>query len=145
MKKFLEVLMDDDGLLHFSTDFEFADSRDNPPSDMKAHELEMDDLNRRAIRSLVKELWGNRNQHPGKAIRIISMAEIIACAEPYDHAENFWSAMMFDYIPRYEKLASALKKPYGYDPSGMIRPISAVFPDGMPTFPFNFGSGKTKS
>lgn len=143
MKKFLEVLMDDEGLLHLSTDFEFADSRDNPPSDITAHMAELDDLHKRAIRSLVNEVWKNRNQHPSKAIRILAMAEIIACAEPYDHAEQFWSTMMFDYIPGYEKLASSLKKPFGYDPSRMIRPVSGVFTGGIPPFPFGFG--KTKS
>ena len=143
MKKFLEVLMDDEGFLHLSTDFEFADSRDNPPSDIAVHEAEVDDLHKRAIRSLVNEVWKNRNSHPSKAIRILAMAEIIACAEPYDHAEQFWSSMMFDYIPRYEKMASDLKRPFGYDPSKMIRPISCSFPAGMPPFPFGFG--KTKS
>jgi len=51
------------------------------------------------------------------------MAEMIACAEPYDQAEQLWSTMMFDYIPHYEHYSSSLKKPYGYDPSKMIRPI----------------------
>lgn len=135
--------MDDEGLLHLSTDFEFADSRDNPPSDMAAHVAELDDLHKRTIRSLVNEVWKNKNHHPCKAIRILAMAEIIACAEPYDHAEHFWSTMMFDYIPHYERLASGLKKPFGYDPSKMIRPISCGFPGGIPPFPFGFG--KTKS
>lgn len=143
MKKFLEVLMDDEGLLHLSTDFEFEDSRDNPPADVMEYMTKHDDLNRRAIRSLVTEIWKNRNPNLGKAIRCLAMAEIIACAEPYDHAEHFWSAMMFDYIPKYEKLASSLKKPFGYDPSKMIRPITGVFPNGMPPIPFGFG--KTKS
>ena len=35
MKKFLEVLMDDNGELHFSTDVEFADSVERPVKDMK--------------------------------------------------------------------------------------------------------------
>ena len=143
MKKFLEVLMDDEGLLHLSTDFEFADSRDNPPADVMAHMAKTDDLNKRAIRSLINELWKNRNQHPAKAIRYLAMAEIIACAEPYDHAEHFWSTMMFEYIPHYEKMASDLKRPFGYDPSKMMRPISCSFPGGMQPFPFGFT--KTKS
>lgn len=143
MKKFLEVLMDDEGLLHLSSDFEFADTHDNPPSDLKIFAAEMDDLHRRAIRSLVTETWKNKNQNPSKAIRFLAMAEIIACAQPYDHAEHFWSAMMFDYIPKYEKLATGLKKPFGYDASKIIRPVTGVFPGGMP--PFSFGFGKTKS
>lgn len=143
MKKFLEVLVDDNGMLHLSTDFEFADSLDNPPSDLMDYMARQDDLNKRVISSMIDELWKNRNQHPSKAIRILAMAEILACAEPYDHAEHFWSCMMFDYIPHYEKLASSLKKPFGYDPSKMIRPISYSFPGGMNISPFGFG--KTKS
>ena len=143
MKKFLEVLMDDEGLLHLSTDVEFNDEIENPPTNMKEHLLQVDDLNRRTIRSMVTELWKNHNLNVSKAIRFLSMAEIIACAEPYDQTEQFWSAMMFDYIPSYEKMSSALKIPFGFDPSKMIRPITmSSAPMGMPFTPFGFGKVK---
>lgn len=115
--------MDDDGVLHFSTDFVFADSRDNPPRDMKAYAREQDEWNKKLIRDMVNHVWKNRDPNPSKAIRYLAMAEIITCAEPYDHAEHFWSTMMFEYIPHYERYASQLKKPFGYDPSKMIRPM----------------------
>lgn len=145
MKKFLEVLMDDEGLLHFSTDFEFADTRDNPPPDLMELTAQSEDLDKRLIRSMVTEVWKNRNVHPSKAIRYLAMAEIIACAEPYDHAEQFWTTMMFGYIPCYEKLASSLKMPFGYDPSKINRPISLSSPKGLPPFMFPLGFGKAKS
>ena len=44
MKKFLEVLMDDDGLLHVSTDFEFPDSVVSPPGELAKRAGEMEDL-----------------------------------------------------------------------------------------------------
>ena len=144
MKKFLEVLVDDDGQLQLSTDYEFADNVDNPPSDMMDFMARNDDLNRKAIRGMINQIWKNKEQHTSKAIRYLAMAEIMACAEPYDHAEHFWSAMMFDYIPRYEKLANKLKRPFGYDPSKMIRPIT--FSPGtsmMPISGFNGFSGFT--
>jgi len=139
MKKFLEVLMDDDGMLHFSTDFQFPDSVENPPKDWAKHTVEMEDLNRRAIRSLVTEAWKNRNFHPSKAIRILSMAEIIACAQPYENAEELWSVMMFDYIPHYEKYSANLKRPFGFDASQVVRPIKIGGPEAMMTamFPFS--------
>ena len=124
MKKFLEVLVDEDGQMSFSTDFEFADSVDNPPSDLMALMAKNDDLNKKAIRGMVDQIWKKRDQHASKAIRYLAMAEIMACAEPYDHAEQFWWTMMFSYIPHYEKLANKLKRPFGYDPSKMIRPVS---------------------
>ena len=124
MKKFLEVLVDDDGNLNFSTDYVFADFVENPPADMKAHEKENDRLNRQLICGMVNAMWKERNYHVSKAIRYLSMAEIITCAEPYDNAEHFWSAMMFDYIPYYEKFSTELKKPYGFNPSKMIRPMT---------------------
>ena len=58
MKKFLEVLMDDKGELHFSTDIEFADSVERPVKDMKEFEKIFDQNNRRAIRGMVnKRIW----------------------------------------------------------------------------------------
>ncbi len=123
MKKFLEVIVDDEGNLHLSTDYEFADSVENPPTDLKTYEAENDRLCRQTIRGVINALWKERNIHVNKAIRYLSMAEIISNAEPYDCAEHFWDAMMFDYIPNYEKYSSKLKTPYGYDPSKMIRPI----------------------
>ena len=85
---------------------------------------ENDRLNRQLICGMVNAMWKERNYHVSKAIRYLSMAEIITCAEPYDNAEHFWSAMMFDYIPYYEKFSTELKKPYGFNPSKMIRPMT---------------------
>ena len=51
MKKFLEVLMDENGQLHISTDFTFADEIENPPKDKKKHAKEMDELFRKTISS----------------------------------------------------------------------------------------------
>jgi hypothetical protein len=42
--------------------------------------------------------------------------------------------MMFDYIPLNEKFASDLKRPFGYNPDKMIRPITGVFPGGVPPY-----------
>ena len=83
MKKFLEVLMDDNGELHMSTDCVFADSIENPPEDLAAYEKEMDQLHRKAIRGVVNAVWKEKKLDVSKAIRYLSMAEIITCAEPY--------------------------------------------------------------
>ena len=131
MKKFLEVLVDDQGEMHFSTDFKFSDSIENPPLDLEKEAKEADARYRQVIRGLVNTIWKDRNYHVSKAIRFLSMGEIIACAEPYDIAEQFWSTMMFSFIPLYEKYSSSLKIPYGFDPKQMIRPFTGVFPGGL--------------
>ena len=137
MKKFLEVLMDDDGNMHFSTDFQFPDSVENPPVNMEEYKQEHDQLTRKLMRGLVQEVWKKRSFNPSKAIRYLAMAEIIACAEPYEVAEEFWSTMMFSYIPNYEKFASKLKRPFGYDSRKMKRPVTGIFPGGL--MPFGIG------
>ena len=124
MKKFLEVLVDDEGNLHLSTDYEFADSVENPPVDMKQYQEESDLLFRQTIRGVVNALWKERKINVSKAIRYLSMAEIISDVQPYDNVEQLWSAMMFDYIPQYEKFSAQLKTPYGFNPSKVIRPMT---------------------
>lgn len=143
MKKFLEVLMDDDGMLHFSTDFNFADNVVNPPANLSKFSSEMDDLYRRTMRSMVTEVWKNKNQNPSKAIRILAMGEIISCAQPYDHAEQFWHTMMFEFIPHYEKFSTKLKRPYGFDSSKVIRPITIGGPEALMTSMFPISTSKS--
>lgn len=143
MKKFLEVLVDDDGNLHLSTDYEFADSVENPPTDMKKHQEECDLLFRQTIRGVVNALWKERKLNVSKAIRFLSMAEIISDVQPYDNAEQLWSAMMFEYIPQYEKFSAQLKRPYGFNPSKVIHPMTfGSFPT-CSVMPFSrFGNNK---
>ena len=124
MKKFLEVLMDENGELHFSTDLVFADDVVNPPKDMEKYAEEALQMHKTAIRSLIDTLWREKNYNVSKAIRYLSMAEINATREPYESAETFWFAMMFDYLPYFENYSNRLKKPYGFNPRKMTRPIT---------------------
>lgn len=135
MRKFLEVLMDDDGQLHMSTDFEFPDSIENPPKDTKAFLAEMDQLYKKTITGMSQAIWKEHNLHVSKAIRILSMAEVISCAEPYDNAECLWGALMFDYIPKYEAFANRLKIPYGFRPDKVQRPLIWNCRDGIVSRP----------
>ena len=123
MKTFLEVLVADDGRLHMRTDYAFYDDVCHPAPSKSAAKKQNESMNRMLIEGIIPALWERRETQADKAIRYLSMAEIIATAEPYDHAENLWHALMFDYIPRYEKLADRLKIPFGFDPSKVVRPI----------------------
>ena len=143
MKKFLEVLVDDDGNLHLNTDYEFADSVENPPTDMKKYQEENDLLLKQAVRGVVNALWKERKLNVSKAIRYLSMAEIISDVQPYDNAEQLWSSMMFYFIPHYEKFSTQLKKPYGFNPSRVIRPMTFGSFPGCSTMPISgFGPQK---
>ena len=136
MKKFLVVLMDDNGELHLSTDIEFSDSIERPVKDIKAFEKIYDKINRRAIRGLVNAVWNEKNLDVAKAIRYLSMAEIITCAEPYQGIEELWYSMMFHYLPHYERYSDQLKVPYGYNPSNKVRPLSMDSQQGIVSIPF---------
>ena len=100
MKKFLEVLVDEDGKFHFSTEEKFiteeAFAAENPRVQLD-HAQEIDQLLKRLVHD---------------------MTEFI-----YEHAEEFWSLMMFHTIPQFEKFAAAIKKPYGFDDRAVTRPL----------------------
>ena len=124
MKKFLEVLIDDAGEMHLSSDCEFVKTTELA----KRHEVaEM--LDKAAIKSLIKEVWEKKNSEVSFAIRLMSMAEMIANPEPYCQAEEFWFNMMHDYIPMREKFAEKLKMEYGFDPSTVTRPVIYFNPE----------------
>ena len=79
---------------------------------------------RKSLSRLIDLMWKDRNTCFSKVIRLLSMLEICACAEPYAQAEEFWSFMMFDCIPSNEKFADSLKEKYGYVPETKERPIT---------------------
>lgn len=138
MKKFLEVLLDDNGEFLIESDFDFSRifNYDNPK--------EYDGLTRAALKAFSECIWKDRNNRPSFAIRLLSMAEIAATAEPYDMAEQFWSTMMFSYIPYYEKYCNKIKEPYGFNPNAVTRPITMGDPKGFMTGSI-FPLGKQRS
>ena len=148
MKKFLEVLVDEDGKFHFSTEEEFvteeAFAAENPRAKVE-HAKEIDKLLKRLVHDMTEFMWQNKEQRVSQAVRLVAMAEILGCAQPYEHAEEFWSLMMFHTIPQFEKFAAAIKKPYGFDERAVNRPLVGGplvgGPDILP-FPFQPRFGK---
>ena len=148
MKKFLEVLVDEDGKFHFSTEEEFvteeAFAAENPRAQLD-HAQEIDKLLKRLVHDMTEFMWQNKEQRVSQAVRLMAMAEILGCAQPYEHAEEFWSLMMFNTIPQFEKFAAAIKKPYGFDERAVNRPLVGGplvgGPDIQP-FPFQSQFGK---
>ena len=140
MKKFLEVLVDDNGAYHFSTEESFiTEEAFAAETDLAkvAHMKEYDNRLRQMIRDVTEFMWRTKDQNVCQAIRMVSMAEILGCAQPYERAEEFWDLMMFHTIPQFEHFAAAIKKPYGFDESSVSRPwgIGPQFGDPQSSCP----------
>lgn len=135
MKKFLEVLEDDNGNIIMNTDVEFFDELDNPSKDFKDNARFFDKTIKRLIKAMTEIAWEKKNYHVSKAVRFLTLAETISGAQPYDSAEQLWSTMMFSFIPRYESFADKLKKPYGFNPADVTRPITVPGPINASMFP----------
>jgi hypothetical protein len=151
MKKFLEVLVDEDGKFHFATDETFVSEEEFAAEDCSAkvgHIQECDRKLTQLVHDLTDFMWRNQDQRISQAIRLIAMAEILGCAQPYERAEEFWSLMMFHTIPQLERFAAGIKKAYGFDDRKVTRPLVggawAGGPDVM-AFPFQPSLGKMDS
>ena len=133
MRNLLQVFINDEGELDFSSDNEWCLyeiwSLDNLKQSKKVFE--------KVLSKMVDCIWGEKNTCVSKLVRLLSVAEMCACAEPYAQAEEFWSMMMFDFIPHVEKYADSLKKKYGYDPDSKQRPFvmgdTSLFGKVLPT------------
>lgn len=126
MKKFLEVLVDEDGKFHFSTEEVFFTEEEfasEPHKTRAAHMKEYENKLKGLIHDMTEFMWKNKDQRFSQAVRMVAMAEILGCAQPYEHAEEFWSLMMFHTIPHFEAFAAAIKKPYGFDDRAVTRPL----------------------
>ena len=125
--KLLEVIAEENGRFDFSTELD-------PTSIL--NEKDFDARLKKLIRSLVECFARGPRTGPipvSSAIRLLSMAEIIACAQPYSQMEELWSHMMFETIPHYEKYAEKVKKEQGIHPGKVIRPQTII--PGTSAFP----------
>lgn len=109
MKKFLEVVMDENGEFHFSTDMQF------PPENCSDKELlVIDKLQKDIIRCFTEHSWKTMDPTACIAIRMLSIAEIMADAQPYQAVEFLWNSMVLqDFIKDNEKWVAEIKKKYG--------------------------------
>jgi hypothetical protein len=126
MKKFLEVLVDENGTYHFSTDEQFTTEEEFAAGDNPAKLEYMEACHKRLtqlVHDMTEFMWKTQDQNVCQAVRLVAMAEILGCAQPYERAEEFWSLMMFHTIPQFEDFAAAIKKSYGFDDRHVTRPI----------------------
>lgn len=128
MKKYLEVLMDDEGTFHFAA---------GVPLDGKPEPDVFDREFKQLVRDITEFMWQNKDQKVSQAIRMVAMAEMLGSAQPYEQAEEFWSLMMFDTIPQFESYAADIKKPYGFSSRKVVRPEilspgTSIFPASPP-------------
>ena len=118
--------MDEDGRFHFSTEETFVTEEEFASENRYAQRRHMEECDarlRQMVRDLTDFMWRTKDQHIPQAIRVVSMAEILGCAQPYERAEEFWDLMMFHTIPQLEEFAADIKREYGYDDSAVIRPL----------------------
>ena len=148
MKKFLEVLVDEDGKFHFSTEETFVTEEELASMDRSAQVTQMKDCDariRQMVHDLTEYMWRTKDQGIPQAIRVVAIAEILGGAQPYESAEMFWDLMMFHTIPELEDFAAAIKKQYGFDDRLVRRPLIggplAGGPDVM-SFPIPQPCGK---
>ena len=110
MKQLLEVVLKDDGSLDIIChDEKFIDRNVNMDNLPKS-----DAFFKKLTALFVKKLFKEKDAGVSKYIKVLSMAELCASIEPYAQTEEFWSMMMFSFIPRMEKYTDNLKKKYGY-------------------------------
>ena len=100
---------------------------------------------RQLVHDLTEFMWKHKDQQVSQAVRSLAIAEILGCADPYDHAEEFWSLMMFHTIPQFEHFAAAIKRRYGFDDRSVTRPyIGGTLPEGI-SFPIPQPASKVVS
>ena len=85
-------------------------------------------------------MWQNKEQRVSQAIRLVSMAEMMGSAQPYEQAEEFWDMMMFSAIPHFENYAAQIKIPYGFKSREVTRPWTLGL--GTQVFPIKQPFGK---
>ena len=134
MKKFLEVLVDEDGQFHFSTEEVFTTEEEFAAEDGRGQAVLMEEYDcqlRRLVHDLTEFMWKNKDQQVSQAVRSLAIAEVMGCADPYERAEEFWGLMTFHTIPQFEHFAAAIKRRYGFDDRSVNRPyIGGTLPDG---------------
>lgn len=119
MKQLLEIVIQDDGTLDLKCHNEELSDKvlSKKP---KVYEKQMKNM----ISKMVKIMWGDKNTGMSKLIRFLGMAEMCACAEPYSQAEEFWSVMMFNLIPRIEDFAKQEKQKYAKYSGAKQKPLT---------------------
>ena len=88
MKKFLEVLLDDNGEMQIKAD-NLVPDMDDPDVQEKT-----DALYKAAMKALVKSILQKHDMKASRAIRILSMAEMACDRQPYQHVDQFFFTMI---------------------------------------------------
>ena len=118
MKKFLEVLMDDDGTMHIKAEDPVPDPRE-PDVEKK-----YDQMHKAAIKAMTENIWKKHDLRASMAIRVLSMADMACDCQPYEHLNHFFFMMLESFLPHYENYCNKLKAPYGFKAKEMVKPFT---------------------
>ncbi len=66
------------------------------------------------IEALFLEYFINKNMMLSRVIKFLTIADICADGQPYQHIEHLWDMMMFSHLPKYEKKYRKMKESYGF-------------------------------
>lgn len=120
MKKTLLELSFDDESMKYDLISEF-----DPLEGLEPFSLKCAGKSNDLIEKLVETLLDKSNP---AISRLMTIADICSDSQPYDHIEQLWSMMMFDYLPEYEKYFRKMKEQRGLC-GDVIEPVRFVNTD----------------
>lgn len=128
-KKMLEVLIDENGKIRFSSEFNPLEGiKVNNPSDSRKFLSIMDEM----VESLF--MTCRKDTSIKQIIKALSIADISSDIQPYECIEQLWSTMMFDFLPEEEKKYRRFKEKHGVKVK-VVEPISFRDPFMFPVGP----------
>lgn len=77
----------------------------------------------------------SKGQSISQIIRLMTMANIAADVQPYEHVEQLWHTMMFSVLPDKEKQYRKMKEEHGVV-AKVVEPVS--FGPSISGFPMSF-------
>lgn len=122
-KKLIEVSVDENGKYSFESEINVLNGDD--PLDARTV-AKFNNMLDPMIEGLFLE-YQKGNMMLSRAIKFLTIADICADAQPYQHIENLWAMMMHNHLPRYEKKYRKMKELHGLK-LDVVEPIRWVDP-----------------
>lgn len=99
-KKLIEISIDENGKFLFETNSDCLGVGDFKLSMSESEFLKkLDPL----VESLFVEYFKNKNERLSRIVKLLTVADICADAQPYNNIEELWHVMMHIHLPKYEK------------------------------------------
>lgn len=114
-KTILEITMDENGKYSFSSEFCPVKGIDlNKTADLKRYEKHLDRMVEDLFTSYYEEFKQGRLSPISQIVKLLTIADICADGQPYEHAEHLWATMMMSWLPEKEKKYRKMKEAHGF-------------------------------